>query len=368
VGAASERRVWTDFPEGRLHPNLFVFLVGPPGVGKSVAMRPIAPILRKSQAVTLSPNDVTKQGLLDCLAGAAKGVMHRGRPMDYHFLAVRISELSNFMSQYDGALAGLLTELYDCEDINEEKKRGHDKGMALNFPGLSMLVGTATQNLGNTIKEDLWGSGFMARVILVFSAQKIVPKNMFKPREVDETLSLTLLERFTALKDFVGPMHWEPAAQEMLQEFRQNADLEAPLHNRLTHYATRRWMHLTKLCMIAALNDERMNVRDEDVDLALSWLLNAESQMTEVFKDMVSHEDGNLHEEMRHQFFQLAMKTNEPVTQQQLYEWCRNKMGSHSVERFVQIAVASGNFKRVAGTDDEFVPQMPRGFKNLGVF
>jgi hypothetical protein len=362
----------------RLHPNLFVFLVGPPGTGKSVAMSPGGSILRKSGAVTLAPNDVTKQGLLDVMANSGKAVLFDPTPenpiaipMDYHFLALRIGELSNFMSQYDAALAGLLTDLYDCGDVNDEHKRGHDKGKSIPFPGISMLVGTATQNLGNTISDALWGSGFMARVIMVYSDQKVIPKDMFRKADPNEVLRAELVDRFKALKSLKGPMIWTPEAQAQMYEFRLHADREAPLHNRLTHYHTRRWAHLAKLCMISALQDERMEVDTSDIQTAKEWLLAAELDMPEIFKDMQTHEDGHIYEEMRHIMHQAYMSSGrKPVHVSVLVKWLSSRVASHAVMRMIDIAVAADLFRRCIGTegaDAEYVPQPPKGSKDLGV-
>lgn len=372
VGAAAERRVWTDFGTLRLYPNLFVFLVGPPGTGKTVALNPMANILRLSKAVTLAPNDITKQGLLDKLHEAERIGHYNGRPFDFHFMAIHISELSNFMSQYDSALAGLLTDLFDCPDVNEENKRGHDKGMAINFPGISMIVGTATQNLGHTISDEMWGSGFMARVIVVFSADDVRPWDRFAIAQEATELKTSIVESLSRVGQLCGPMTWTPAAQNFLNTFARNQEEDAPLHNRLTHYVKRRWMHFAKLCMIAALQEERMTITDADCDTALEWLVAAESQMTEVFKDMVSHEDGHLHEQFHRDMFTLYVKTRTPMSSTLLFEWCKGKMASHIVERFIAIAVASGSFKLVreagAAEDDvRYVPTSPRGWKDRGV-
>ena len=153
VGAAGERRIWTTLGTNKLYPNLFIFLVGPPGIGKTQAINPMSEMLRKSQAVGLAPTDMTKQGLLDALVGFSKGAVIDGLPFDYHFMSICISELSNFMSQYDAALAGLLTDLFDCPPINEEKKRS-GAGKTIPFPGISFIIGTATENLGNTISTS----------------------------------------------------------------------------------------------------------------------------------------------------------------------------------------------------------------------
>ena len=54
----------------------------------------------------IAPNDMTKQGLLDALVANSKGAVYNGRPFDYHFLAICVRELSNFMSDYDKQMAG----------------------------------------------------------------------------------------------------------------------------------------------------------------------------------------------------------------------------------------------------------------------
>jgi len=356
--------VWTNFGRNKLYPNVFVFLVGPPGVGKTQAIEPISELLRKSGSVTVAPNDLSKQALLDALNEAAKGVLLNGRPFDYHFLTLSIRELANFMSKYDFELTGLLTDLFDCPAVNEEKKRTHNKGEAIVAPGISFIMGTATHNLGHTISNEMWGSGFMARVIMVYSADEIIPVNMFDEIPVDDKVQEELLVGLRRLGERVGPMIWTPEAQRLLHDFRLNQKNGAPLHNRLTHYVTRRWLHLGKLCMIAALSDERPDVQEEDFHTALSWLKCAEREMPEIFKDMVSHEDGQIHEELRNHCWLLHVKSKKPVHISVLYEFLHSRVASHSIERIVQVAIAADFFRRVAGTegnDAEFIPMAMNG-------
>ena len=335
-----------------------------------MALDPMAEILRKSQAVELAPNDITKQGLLDALADASKAAMlEDGKPFDYHFLALHITELSNFMSQYDKDLAGLLTELYDCGPANHEKKRS-GAGKMLAFPGISMIVGTATKNLGSTISEDLWGSGFMARVIMVFSTQEIIPRNMFEVTHTDDAIRDELVLGLKRIGELKGPMLWTPKTQERALVFRLTAKAEGPLHNRLENYSTRRWMHYTKLCMIAALSDERMTIDDEDCSIALRWLHDAEHDMVEVFKDMVQHTDGAVYEEFRMHFFVGYMTSRKPVPHSEMVKWLANRVSSYTIQRMIEIAVSADFFRRVAGTsgdDSLYIPQQPAASIPKGV-
>lgn len=363
--------MWTQFGRLRLYPNIFAFLVGPPGTGKTVALNPMSDLLRKAGSVTLAPNDVTKQGLLDALGKASKGALipqpdGTSRAFDYHFLALHVAELSNFMSQYDHAMAGLLTELFDCPSFNDEQKRSHDKGKFIPFPGISMIVGTATQNLGNTIADEMWGSGFMARVIMVYSAEDVRPDDRFAIPEDLSELETSLVGSMRSLGSYVGEMQWSTEAQVLLNSFSQHQEQGAPLHNRLTHYVKRRWLHLGKLCMIAALSDELMVVTAAHFHTAMGWLLEAEAHMTEVFKDLKSHEDGEVLAELRFTFYTAWLKRRGPIPRGLLVEWLMKRVAAYTVDRMIELACAAGYIVRVAGTTGEtaeYVPTAPDGFK-----
>jgi energy-coupling factor transporter ATP-binding protein EcfA2 len=360
--------VWTKAGALTFYPNLFVFLVGPPGVGKTVTLDMMMPLVRKSQAVTLAPNDCTKQGLLDALANCGKAVILNHIPFDFHFLDLNISELSNFMSKYDGELAGLLTALYDCPPFNDEVKRTHDKGKMIPFPGLAMIAGTATHNLGNTISDAMWGSGFMARVILVYSADKVTPEDMFAEVESHDSLAAKITVNLHRLGEMKGPLIWSPDARSAMNTFRKEAETTAPLHNRLAHYGTRRWIHLAKLAMIAALSDLRYHVEFHDLQLAHHWLTSAEEFMPEIFKDMISHEDGQIYEELRTAMWVKSQSTGRPVSAAEITSWLSSRVSVHSVQRIFAVALAADHFRRVAGTvgdDALYIPQMG-GLRNLG--
>lgn len=354
VGAAAERRIWTRLGINRMYPNIYVWLVGPPGTGKTQSINPSATLLRKSQSVGLSPNDLTKQGLLDALAECSKGNFDElNQPFDYHFMAICISELSNFMPEFDPILAGLLTDLYDCPPINEEKKRS-GAGKVIPFPGLSFIMGTATGHLGHVIPGPMWESGFMARVIMVYCAEEIVPEDMFAEATTDEAASEEIATGLRRIGNLRGRMGWTDEAMNAFRLFRNNQKDGAPVHNRLSHYVTRRWFHLGKLCMISALADERMEVELGDYNTAMTWLLDAESFMPEIFKDMNSHEDGQTYQELRNFVFQEYMRTkSQPVPISTITAFLANRVSAFTLPKILEIAEKGLFIIRMAGTSGD---------------
>lgn len=349
-----------------MYPNIYIFLVGPPGTGKTVALHGTLPLLLKSRAVLVAPNDVTKQGLLDALLNAPRTFTTEGRLATFHYLTLSISELSNFMANYDIDLAGILTDLYDCPPVNEEWKRSHGEAKLINNPGLSFIIGTATQNLGNTISPEMWGSGFMARIIIIFSSDEVIPGDMFAEVAESAVSDAELIDGLKRISALTGQFDWHPEAQIMLNAFRLRSRGEDSIHNRLAHYHTRRWFHLGKLAMTAALSDFTLTLTPTHMELALGWLAEAELAMPEVFKDMISHEDGAIYEELHRAFFTWQMRSRKPVLHSMLVNWLRKRVASHQVERIIQIACSADLFRRTSGTtgdDSEYKVMAPDGHK-----
>lgn len=364
VGACAERRIWTDMGLNALYPNLFVFLVGPPGFGKTQALRFIDPILRKSLACMLAPNDISKQSLLDALGECKRGAIVDGIPFDYHFMVLSIREMSNFMSKYDLEMAGILTDMFDCPDSNEEKKRTHNRGQFIAFPGVSCIMGTSTQNLGSTVSNEMWGSGFMARVIIVYSDEKVQVEDLFAVSLKNKALEEGLVISLNKLGKMSGPMRWTPETMSALNLFMKNQEDGAPLHNRLATYVQRRWMHLAKLCMIAALSDLSKTVTVDHMSRALLWLTEAEKVMPDVFRGMISHEDGMVFEEFRSAMWIAYQRSGKGLSLHILYDWLASRVPAHQVQRIIDIACAADYFRTKAGTygnDTLYIPQMKPG-------
>lgn len=373
VGAIVERKVWLRTgPANFLYPNTFVFLVGPPGTGKTQAMVPMTNALRKAEVLRMAPNDMTKQSLLDRLGEKASVLSLPGPPpviIDYHALYIVSRELSNFMSQYDGDLAGLLTDLFDCPPENDEQKRSHNRGRAIVKPTLSLIAGTATKNLGKTISGDLWGQGFMSRVILVHSAeQHKVDIFAFENDELavsdynpSGVVPSELVETIREIAKLKGPIRWAEAAREAFNHWRMEKNCEpVPRHSKLVEYAARRWLHVAKLSMISALSDLRMTVELEDFRRGKMWLEQAEAGMPEIFREMATHSDGEVLREFHHAMWQLAAtRPGKLVRYEDMVAWLSQRVASRDVERMIVTATDGGWFGRTAGTQGSSATYRP---------
>jgi len=356
VGSAVRRRVWTELLGGRpIYPNLFVWLVGPPGTGKTEAIVPMSLHLRKSKTARLAPNDVSKQSLLDALKGCGDVLIlgPNAVPVEYHYMAIVVRELSNFMSAYDGALTGILTDLFDNPPENDELKRTTKSAGPIIRPSVSMIAGTATKNLGSTVKET-WGQGFMSRMILVYSAEQqmvqFFNEDLAERQEWDDGL-VRQLSRIGSLK---GRMRWTPEAVAAFQAWQAKGYAPVPTHAKLLEYTARRFLHVSKLAMISALSDERVRIEEGDFLRGLRWLEHAESAMPEIFKEMVVHEDGEILRELHMHLWAMwsaqPKDAKRPFPSVVLWSFLKDKVAARLIPGLIESGLNSGLWARMAGT------------------
>lgn len=367
VGAAVRRRAWTSIAEGLpLYPNLFMFLIGPPAAGKTMAIVPAGEHLRQSETARIAPNDVTKQSLLDRLSKAPDAVTFTDPPqvIEFHYMALIIRELSNFMSQYDSALAGLLTDLFDNPPVNEESKRGRDDGKSVTIirPSLGILAGTATKNLGSTIHKDLWGQGFMSRVLMVYSAERIRPKR-FAPSTTNIDLTATspaLVEGLREIGNIKGYIGWSEQAQEAWLEWEANDFEPYPRHAKLVEYCGRRDITIGKLAMVSAMSELRETIELEDFLRAKGWLEEIEADMPEIFKEMTTHSDGMVLKELHMHAWALYARAKQPLAYSSLASYLYTKVASREIPRLIEAGESTGMFDRVAGTSGMTARYIPK--------
>src|SRR5215469_12202034 len=96
ISSVLEQRVWLN-TSAPLYPNLYLFLVGHAGIGKSRTISAIARFLRELPDFALGPTSVTMASLVDCLV-EAKRVHDRlpDPPHEYHSLTLLADERSAF--------------------------------------------------------------------------------------------------------------------------------------------------------------------------------------------------------------------------------------------------------------------------------
>lgn len=307
LAAACGRKAWVPFGVvGKVFPNHYVLLIGPPAARKSVAMNIAYRLTKESTNVRFAPTDTggQRQGLLRAMAREDKSEelgdaleaglndpfqsvesqevlkemqesLSKLDKADWHTLSAFWSELSGALGQANYSLMDFLVRTYDGEDYRYETK---NSDMVLEDTLMNILACTTPTSMSVTLPPSAEGHGFLSRFILVHgdANYKDVVWPTLPPADIVMRLKETLSFVNTNIKGQAGIT-------------KQVQDYAAGLYNvqleiddpRFLHYKSRRFTHLLKLSHVIALSRQSNDLEKDDVELAHAILRVTERVMPE---------------------------------------------------------------------------------------
>lgn len=156
IGALLKRNVWFDQEHFKVYPNLSVFLVGPSGIGKDVAIDLAEEILQHIDTV----RDVggrTIESIYNRLA-------RQGNPAAGYILA---PEITAFVGKKDYQ-SGMIQDITDLLSTKPHKDYNlKDKEQRIMRPTVTMLAGSTAEWLQRNMPEGSQEGGFFPRFLIV---------------------------------------------------------------------------------------------------------------------------------------------------------------------------------------------------------
>lgn len=365
VAGALERKVWTRTRMGDLFPNMYVVIVAPAGVGKSVITNTVREFWAGLEDHYVSSDSVTKASLVDELKmSERKGVITAGGGLDtflFHSLKILSNELGVLIPGYDNEFMNTLTHLYDNHPYSE-RRRSKDLHFKLEKPQLNLLAATTPSYLNDVMPVGAWDQGFISRVIMVYSGKTQI-RELFGEEVGNKDLQRKLQADLVHIGKLYGKMSFEEDAVTAISEWHKAEGPPVPDHPRLVHYCTRRTAHLLKLCMVAsAAESDDLVIRLEHFTQALDWLIEAESYMPDIFKAMSNGGDSNVIKETWHYAYQLHMKEKKPILENRLILFIQGRTPSHNVMRILEVMERGGLLRKeqISFGLSGFVPVPPQ--------
>lgn len=338
ISAALEQKVWVK-TTSPLYPNLYILIVGHPGVGKTRIIRQVRRLATELSEFHVAPISLTFAALVDCLDSAKRNWILPGQPEPYSFNSLYIcaGEFGAFMHKYDNEMVDGLAAFYDPDPYGQVR-RTMERKPTIESPQINMLAGVTPQNLLHFMPERAWGQGFTSRIIMVFSDERIIGDDF----AVQAAPKLTELEHdLKVINNLYGQFYVTPEYIECVNNWRQLGEIPVPDHPKLTHYITRRRVHLYKLSMVASVNrGNTLALTRDDFNTAMNWLVEAEDLMPEVFKAGATNIDGQAMDEIHH--FVLAADRGQGVSEQKITRFASERVPMHSILRIIEIMEKSG--------------------------
>lgn len=344
IASTLEMKVWlrTTSP---IYPNLYIFIVGHPGTGKNRSIRVAKSFMAEIQDFHFAPTSVTGASLVDSLVEAKRFVQRLpDPPLEYNCLTITAEELTAFMHKYDDEMIGLLSAFYD-PDPYAQSRRGKDLRIKIRHPQINILSGTTPSNLIKLMPEVAWDQGFTSRVILVFSDERIIGDDFAQDRARE--LSKDMVHDLQVINSLRGEFQVTEEYRTAINNWRQLGEPPQPTHPKLTHYNTRRKVHLYKLSMIAAIDrSNTLLLTKDDFNTALGWLVEAEINMPDIFKVGGVGADAKAMEEIVH--FVRVSDRGKGVPEYKINAFAQERVPIHSVQRVLEVLISARRIRVIS--------------------
>lgn len=338
IAAALEQKVWVTTTRP-LYPNLYVGIIGHPGVGKTRTIRESRALYQALAEPHLAPVSLTFASLVDSLVKSKRMLIRLpDAPLEYNSMFICADELGAFISKYDEEMIAGLSAFYDPDQYSQGRRKWGDEILKIKSPQINMLAGSTPANLLRFMPEGAWDQGFTSRLILVFSDERIVGDDFNGKAEIDTT---NIEHDLKIINNLCGQFSVTEDYRNCVNNWRSLGEPPIPNHPKLIHYVTRRRTHLYKLSMVAAIDrSNALILTRADFNQALNWLVEAETHMAEIFKAGVKGADGSAMDEIYH-FVQINDK-GQGISEQRIVRFASERVPFHSILRIIEIMEKSG--------------------------
>jgi len=337
LGAALEQKVWlkTSRP---IYPNLYIFIIAHPGVGKSRTIAEGRHLYTALPEPHLAPISMTFASLVDALVGAKRSIVRvPAGEIVYNSMYICADEMGAFIHKYESEMIDGLSHFYDAAPY-QQTRRGNDLKIKIESAQINMLAGSTPQNLMGFMPEKAWGQGFTSRIIMVFSDERIVADD-FADNSTPHTDAL--IHDLKQINSLYGEFTVTQAYKDAVKQWRAMGEPPTPSHPKLIHYITRRPVHIYRLSMISSIaRSSGMILVEDDFLTALEWLVEAETHMPDIFKSGALNADSAAMDEIQH--FVRVNDLGTGVSEQRIVHFARERIPITSILRIIEIMEGSG--------------------------
>ncbi len=336
LGAAVEQRVWMISQGRKVYPNLYCGLVAHPGVGKTKTIHTARDYYMELAEPKLAPTTMTAASMIKALKASARTVMHMPEgTFTYNTMYVTADELTAFMHKYDEEAAGVMSHMYDVS-VYRRTRVTDNIDIKIERPQLNLIIGTQPSMLMNYLPERAWEQGFCSRTIFVFSDERTIGDDF---EQVDTALDANLTHDLLSISGLVGAFGITEGYRIAVNNWRALGEPPVPTHPKLLHYCTRRRMHLYKLSMVSAIDrSDVLLLTVDDFNRALTWLVEAEATMPDIFKAGAGNADARAMDEIYH--FALTVGSQPifkgGIPERKIMDHARQLVPLHTLDRLMK--------------------------------
>lgn len=135
-----------------------------------------------------------------------------------------------------------------------------------------------------------------------------------------------------------------------------------PYHPRLLSYVARRSVHWLKVAMCVALSYGEKVITRPHLEKAKELLLEMESMMPDIFRDMSKESDKDIIDEVKLALIRLTMK-QDSFPERKLVQLLTTKVSAHRVSYFVETLISAGYITECEAPKGQLTQWGNKGFR-----
>lgn len=258
-------------------PNVFVLLVGPPGLRKTTtADKADHDLLDLIPEITKAPDIITREALLNQLVMSPDASM-----------SINAGEFGEFIEKSKEGMFSFMTNAFDGRRKISALtlKRGPE---LVEKPCVNMLGGTTPKWIAENMPESVIGGGFASRVIFVYET-KPRRRQMYYTGLDQEALAVIRANLLADLKHIAtleGEFELDEDAEMFMENwYKSTAEEGRNASYKLQGFYERRPAYVHKLAMLlhVAYSDDLILYK-HDFEMAISVMKGIERNLTKVFE------------------------------------------------------------------------------------
>lgn len=337
LASATRRNLWLNQGIYLLFPNLYVILVGPPGVAKSTTIRMGRNILLGADDVVFGPDSITREELIRVMAKS-------GEKDKQSAITIHSSELSSLIEPSGVKMIQFLTDIFDGDFKWRYATKGSGRD-TINNPILNILAGTTPMWIADGLPSTVIGHGFTSRIIFVWGDKPRYLKPF--PAEPNPKLVKALQNDIDYISRVEGEFEWGPGSRDLYSDIYTTLANSPPKDFRVEGFHARKKIHLLKVAMLLSIaEDDDLTLTQRDLETAHKILNSLEADMHKTFSAVGKYEHASDLERVENRIFEEG-----GMTPEQIHSEFYAVGDVQEIAKILLMLVSMGRIQKVKGGD-----------------
>jgi len=258
------RRVWTDMKMWQVYPNMYVCLVGIPGITKSTAMN-VAKNFIKDEFPNIfrAPASITREAIIQAMARedgeCIRSFSYNGKIHKFSQMSVFANEMVSLINSGGAPLAMIdfLTDLWDQPEYRDKTKNKGDH--TIKQPFLNVLGCFTTDTARTLMKDKIITGGMSRRCIFAYADRNKDPVPWIEYSD-DQIASRAEMSRLAKnMLNFSGPFTWPSETKAFYTDWYKSNFYRAETETSdvLKNFLRSKTEYCIKVSMLLALAEEQ---------------------------------------------------------------------------------------------------------------